>query len=213
MTVILIALVPAIAVILIAIWSARKSVTLIAAVLAVALSLFTGNPAYAVLDAVAVLAATSLALNTVDFGAPKPSQAPTPPSQASSTSRGSGAGLRSTSIWILGLSAVAIYFWTRHSHEVAHPVPPPAQSPAPRAQYEPPLQPVTGPAPTPPKPDRKSAHSSATPQPKRSLTQDSNNSSGAWPSGRSASQRPDCVYKGVMSDQDYRNCGLKPPQP
>jgi hypothetical protein len=34
----------------------------------------------------------------------------------------------------------------------------------------------------------------------------------AWPSGHSPSAGPNCVYKGVMSDQDYRNCGISPPR-
>jgi hypothetical protein len=34
----------------------------------------------------------------------------------------------------------------------------------------------------------------------------------SWPFGRSPSAGPNCVYKGVMADQDYRNCGIEPPR-
>ena len=63
----LIALVPAVVVILVAIWTESKGATLLAALIAALLGLLTGSPAYAVLDLGAVAIATLFAWKTVSF--------------------------------------------------------------------------------------------------------------------------------------------------
>ena len=75
--VLLIALVPAVAVFFVALFTASRVWTWVAAIFFAALGALTGNPAYAALDIAGVGLATWLALKTVDFKTP-PRRPPTP---------------------------------------------------------------------------------------------------------------------------------------
>jgi hypothetical protein len=207
MMILLIAFVPALAVLLIAIWSKRKSVTALAALLAGALGQSTGNPAYAPLDIAAVVGATWLAWRTVNFSQKPPPAAELLHSEVNSVKvKSSTDGVNSTAvIWFFIVISVGAYLWnkTEGQAERRTPVKLPVQTTVtPPTQYvktKPPVAPV-------------SAETART-EPQRVKRPAIQELGGASPGGRTLKITANCEYKGVMADQDYRNCGIEPPRP
>ena len=110
----LIALVPAIVVLLVAIGTESKAATLSAASIAALLGLLTGSPVYAVLDLGAVAVATLFAWNTVTFQAHNPAREATKAAELAAFTKkldSFNEGVITTFYWIGGISSIAILVW------------------------------------------------------------------------------------------------------
>lgn len=189
----------------------------IVALLAAAVGIRTGSPTYTLLDLLFVALATYFAWPPTD---PAARQAKEEERAARRAYVESPEFKRKEAEWntrlvliAVGCVATYVYFQMRPAPKVTETEPvtstsaqvlPSAQvvPAAPKVNLESPL--IIKPAPPPQPPNQ---------LPKRSRIQDANERESAWPSGRSPTPFPNCVYKGVMTDQDYRNCGLSPPQP
>ena len=221
MTILLIALAPAVAVLLIAILSQRKRATIIAALVAAAVGLFTGNLVYAALDIAAVAGATWLAWRNVDFRQVPPPVVKAPQSDVSPTNDkpyANGTGSGGTITWLVIAIAVGAYFWNRTESQaerkisVAQPAETTVTSPTQTIKTQPQnTQASTESART---ESRRVSSKNAEHSPtKRSTSREGIDVGGIPTSGHTRKMTANCVYKGVMSDQDYRNCGVEPPRP
>ena len=112
----LIALVPAVVVLLIAIQTENKAATLIAAVLAALLGLLTGSPAYAALDLAAVVVATVFAWNTVSFKVADPVRKAAKAAELAAFTKKLDAvedSVRTGFAWIAVITCVGAILWFR----------------------------------------------------------------------------------------------------
>ena len=110
----LIALVPAVVVILVAIWTKSKGATLFAASIAGVLGLLSGSPAYAALDLGAVAIATAFAWKTVSFQARDPAREAAKAAElAQLTSKldAFGDAVLATYYWLVAILSAAGLIW------------------------------------------------------------------------------------------------------
>lgn len=110
----LIALVPAILVILVAVWTGSKAATILAASMAMLFGLFTGSPAYAALDLGAVAVATLFAWNTVSFQPRNPARKAAKAAEAAEVAKkldALGDAALTTYLWIVGALCAIGLIW------------------------------------------------------------------------------------------------------
>lgn len=134
----LIALIPAVIVFFIAVGSESKGKTLVAAAIAAAVGVLTGNPAYTLLDVGAVLVALVLAWRTFHFKTRPMARAQTvEPKPAVEKAENNDGG--PVLLWILIVGAVGIWLFGGDKRSPKPPIAPNQATVRP-APYSPPIQ-------------------------------------------------------------------------
>lgn len=133
MMIFLIALVPALGVLVVAAISKSRVKTTVAALIAAVVGVFTGNPAYTALDLLFVIIAYGISMSMVGGGSgakPPPVAPETAPAVAKSDS-----DIGTTLVVLGGLGFLAyVIFGSGSNHEPATPSPPTAVAPPPAAK-------------------------------------------------------------------------------
>ena len=212
LTVIAIAAVPAALVATVAAKTQSRPLTTIAATAALLIGVWLGNPSYMAIDIAAVTITTFLFW-------PKRAAAVVP----ASTAKANGRGVKII-IWLLFVTAVVWMITVSNSNtppsSTATVQPTPLSIPAPNLQQGHQPTPQSNAEP-PQKLDNYDQPRStpSSPGTARSLKSESSGSSTVINDGyrllvvpNDAIRRP-CEFKAVMADEDYRACGIKPPQP
>jgi len=159
MTILLIALIPAVVVFFIAVGTESKVKTAIAALIAAAMGILTGNPAYMVLDVVAVGLAYWLAMTMVwDVSKPvRPPKVAAVPAPSPVVNKPDSGSLSTVLVMaVLGYFAY-LYLSTGSSHKPLIQQPPPAMSQPPVAVQRPVIAPQSASPPALPEPVKKRA--------------------------------------------------------
>ncbi len=130
MMILLIALIPAVIVFFVAVGTESKAKTTVAALIAAAIGVFTGNPAYMVLDIVTVIAAYWLAMTVVwDTTKPEPQVVVVAVPKPMPAINKSESESFSTVVVIAIFGVIAYSFWASGSKQnFPNQLPPPASS-------------------------------------------------------------------------------------
>jgi len=130
MMILLIALIPAAIVFFVAVGTESKAKTTVAALIAAAIGVFTGNPAYMALDIVAVIAAYWLAMSVVlDTTKPEPPPVIVDAPKPIPAAKKSESESLPTVVVIAILGVIGYSFWTSGSqHNSPNQLSPPASS-------------------------------------------------------------------------------------